>query len=90
MMNAYSNRTTRPAHDATSHGRKMTGTVKKWFIDKGYGFIRPDPDGADVFTHSRQVSGADSLHCGDRVTFEIETHLRTGRPEAKDVRLIED
>jgi CspA family cold shock protein len=49
-----------------------TGTVK-WFNDsKGYGFIKPDGDGDDLFVHHRQIAGEGfrSLTEGQRVEYE--------------------
>jgi cold shock protein len=49
-----------------------TGTVK-WFNDsKGYGFIKPDDNGDDLFVHHRQIEGQGfrSLTEGQRVEFE--------------------
>jgi CspA family cold shock protein len=49
-----------------------TGTVK-WFNDsKGYGFIKPDDNGDDLFVHHRQIQGQGfrSLTEGQRVEFE--------------------
>ncbi len=49
------------------------GTVK-WFSDeKGYGFIRPDEGGKDVFVHHTGITGGGfkSLDEGDKVSFEV-------------------
>lgn len=50
----------------------VTGKVKKWFDDKGFGFITGD-DGQDVFVHHRDIAGAGrkSLTPGQRVEYEI-------------------
>ena len=50
----------------------MTGTVKWFNSEKGYGFITTE-DGADVFAHFSQiqVEGFKSLDEGQMVTFEI-------------------
>lgn len=53
----------------------MTGNVK-WFNDqKGYGFIRPDDGGKDVFVHHSaiQMKGFKTLSEGDRVSYDVET-----------------
>ncbi len=50
-----------------------TGTVK-WFNNaKGYGFIRPEAGGDDVFVHfsSINMDGYRSLKAGQEVAFEI-------------------
>jgi len=53
----------------------LSGTVK-WFNDeKGYGFIQQNDGGSDVFVHFRQVNnpggGRVSLTEGQAVTYEI-------------------
>jgi CspA family cold shock protein len=51
----------------------MTGTVKWFKADKGFGFIAPDGGGKDVFVHFSgiQGSGYRSLEQGARVEFEV-------------------
>jgi len=49
------------------------GTVK-WFNNaKGYGFIRPEAGGEDIFAHYSTITmeGYRSLKAGQEVTFEI-------------------
>ncbi len=50
-----------------------TGTVK-WFNDaKGFGFIKPDGGGADLFAHHSaiQMSGFKTLKENQKVEFEV-------------------
>jgi len=51
----------------------MTGTVKFFREDHGYGFINAaDGDGSDYFFHfsSLQMDGYKTCSSGDRVTFD--------------------
>lgn len=66
----------------------MQGTVKFFNTEKGYGFIRPDDGGRDVFVHVSAVtrSGLGSLNEGQRVSFEIEPDKRGKGPKAVEIQ----
>ncbi len=67
----------------------MTGTVK-WFDDEsGYGYVAPDEGDADLFVHYTHIKGSRvrSLERGDRVSYE-PARSRWGE-EARYVRKIE-
>merc|ERR1712127_258264 len=57
----------------------LSGTVKKFMEDKGFGFITPDEGGDDVFIHIKQCNGAESLNAGDKVSFDNEWDDRKGK-----------
>lgn len=65
-----------------------TGTVKFFNTEKGYGFIRPDDGGRDVFVHVSAVtrSGLGTLAEGQRVSFEVEPDKRGKGPKAIDLQ----
>jgi CspA family cold shock protein len=79
---------------ATSNGPssgtsvEVTGTVKWFNVDKGFGFIARDDGGKDVFVHISALapSGLAALNEGERVTFDV-AEGRKG-PEAARVRLV--
>jgi CspA family cold shock protein len=54
-------------------GEMATGTVKWFNSAKGYGFIRPDNGGKDVFVHMSALerAGLSSLNEGAKVSYEI-------------------
>jgi CspA family cold shock protein len=51
-----------------------TGTVKWFNGEKGYGFIKPDEGGEDVFVHITAVeqAGLRSFKEGQKIGYEIE------------------
>ena len=53
----------------------ITGTVKFFNADKGYGFIAPDDGTPDAFVHITAVqnAGMTTLDKDQRVQFELET-----------------
>ena len=53
----------------------QTGIVKFFNTERGYGFVKPDDGGRDVFVHITAVerAGMRSLNEGDKVSFEIVT-----------------
>lgn len=52
---------------------RQTGTVESFKDEKGFGFIRPDDGGKDVFVHHSAITmdGFRSLKQGDRVEYEL-------------------
>jgi CspA family cold shock protein len=67
---------------------EQTGTVKWFDSQKGYGFIKRDDNGKDIFVHYSALADASikSLADGERVAFEIGEG-RKG-PAAQNVRRI--
>jgi cold shock protein len=56
----------------------ITGTVKFFDANKGYGFIAPEGGGGDAFVHISAVerAGMHSLDKDQRVSYELETDRR--------------
>lgn len=66
----------------------ITGTVKFFNTDKGYGFISPEDGTSDAFVHISAVerAGMDSLNKDQRVSYELETDRRNGKTSAVNLR----
>ncbi len=65
-----------------------TGTVKWFNAEKGYGFIKPDGGGSDVFAHYSAIdaTGFRTLDEDQRVEFEIAQGQKG--PQAAQIRSI--
>ncbi len=65
------------------------GTVKFFNAEKGYGFIKPDDGGKDIFVHITAVerAGLKSLAEGQKITFEIEPDKKGKGPKAVDLQV---
>lgn len=63
------------------------GTVKFFNSEKGYGFIKPDDGGRDIFVHVTAVerAGLSTLAEGQRIAFEIEPDKKGKGPKAVDL-----
>ncbi|PWV97630.1 putative cold-shock DNA-binding protein [Hoeflea marina] len=66
-----------------------TGTVKFFNVDKGFGFIKPENGGPDIFVHisAVQASGLPGLNENQVVSFDTEPDRRGKGPKAVNLRL---
>ena len=69
----------------------MGVTVKFFNAERGYGFIKPDDGGRDVFVHVTAVerSGIGELNEGMRISFETEPDKRGKGPKAVELQKVE-
>ena len=65
----------------------ITGTVKFFNTDKGYGFIAPEDGSSDAFVHISAVerAGMVSLKKDQRLSYELETDRR-GKTSAVNLK----
>jgi CspA family cold shock protein len=86
MSGRFARRTARG--DATagkgSFPMAMTGTVKFFNGERGYGFIKPDDGGRDVFVHITAVeqAGLKTLNEGQQISFDVEPDKKGKGPKA--------
>ncbi len=72
---------------ATGPEVEMTGMVKWFKADKGFGFVTPDDGGHDVFVHRTAVlrAGLQALESGQKVRMMVQT-AKKGR-EASSIEI---
>ena len=64
--------------------------VVKWFNStKGFGFIKPDSGGQDIFVHISAVeqAGLSALNEGQTVNFDLEQDGRSGKTSATNLKV---
>jgi cold shock protein len=66
----------------------QTGTVKFFNTEKGFGFIKPDNGGADIFVHisAVQASGLSGLVENQKVSYDTEPDKRGKGPKAVNLQ----
>jgi CspA family cold shock protein len=67
----------------------QTGSVTTYFEDKGFGFLRPDGGGKDIFFHISRLHQGQSTELvpGARVAYDLGMD-RNGKIAASSVRII--
>jgi len=65
----------------------ITGTVKFYNGQKGFGFIQPDNGGKDVFVHISAVekAGLSGLNEGQKISYEVVANR--GKESAENLRV---
>lgn len=65
------------------------GTVKWFNAAKGFGFIKPDDGGPDVFVHisALERAGLATLNDGQKVSFELQPDRR-GKLSAEKLQAV--
>ncbi len=99
LKQGVGNKSSRPQQAAASAGdaasddgmveQAQTGSVMTYFEEKGFGFLRPDGGGKDIFFHiSRLHEGeATQLVPGVKVSYELGMD-RNGKIAASSVRIL--
>jgi cold shock CspA family protein len=78
-----------PPTTATEECDVFQGVVKRYFSERGFGFIREDGGNTDIFFHVQGLANRDvEPQVGDTVTYDVEPDSRSGRLRATNVKII--
>ena len=68
---------------------RQIGTVKFYNAQKGYGFIKPDDGGKDVFVHisALERAGISIINEGQKVEYELAPG-RDGKTAAENIKVL--
>ena len=66
----------------------ITGTVKFYNNQKGFGFIQPEDGSKDVFVHATALerAGMRDLFEGQKVSFDTAEDRRSGKMAVNNIR----
>jgi cold shock protein len=66
----------------------ITGTVKFYSVQKGFGFIQADDGGKDVFVHATALerAGMRNLVEGQKVSFDTQQDGRSGKTAVSNIQ----
>lgn len=97
LKQGVGDKTGRPQHIAAAAGESseevpaevQTGSVMTYFEEKGFGFLRPDGGGKDIFFHISRLHQGDAtaLVPGAKVAYDLGMD-RNGKIAASSVRLL--
>lgn len=68
---------------------RYQGRITRWQDDRGFGYIRPNGGGDDLFVHVRALSGWRSRPAGGELVTYGHARDPRGRPCAADVRRVD-
>tara|TARA_B110001452_G_scaffold264842_1_gene268529 strand:- start:83 stop:658 length:576 start_codon:yes stop_codon:yes gene_type:complete len=62
-----------------------TGTAMRWNAQKGFGFIKPDDGGDDLFAHASGITDGSMLAEGSTVSYVKQYDDRKGKERAEEI-----